>query len=76
MTLYTKQKQTHRQKKNRSRLIERKQNYGYQRRGGEGQIRSMRITYKLLYVKEISNKDLLYSTENYIQYIIISYNKL
>ena len=30
--------------------------------------------YTLLYVKEISNKDLLYSTKNYIQYFVIIYN--
>ena len=30
--------------------------------------------FKLLYIEEISNKDLLYSTENYIQYIILICN--
>ena len=30
--------------------------------------------YKLLYIKQISNKDLLYNTGNYIQYIVITYN--
>ena len=30
--------------------------------------------YILLYVKQISNKDLLYSTGNYIQYLVITYN--
>ena len=30
--------------------------------------------YTLLYIKEINNKYLLYSTGNYIQYLVISYN--
>ena len=30
--------------------------------------------YKLLYIKYISNKNFLYSTGNYIQYLIIAYN--
>ena len=30
--------------------------------------------YKLLYIKQINNNDLLYSTGNYIQYLIITYN--
>ena len=30
--------------------------------------------YTLLYVKQITNKDLLYSTGNYIQYPIVTYN--
>ena len=29
--------------------------------------------YTLLYIKQIINKDLLYSTENYTQYFIIIY---
>ena len=29
---------------------------------------------KLLYVKQVSNKDLLYITGNYTQYLIITYN--
>ena len=28
----------------------------------------------LLYIKQINNKDLLYSTGNYIQYLVITYN--
>ena len=32
--------------------------------------------YKRLYIKEISNKDLLYSTGNYIQYLVINYNEI
>ena len=30
--------------------------------------------YILLYIKEINNKDLLYSTGNYIQSLVITYN--
>ena len=30
--------------------------------------------YTLLYIKEITNKDLLYSIGNYIQYLVITYN--
>ena len=29
--------------------------------------------YTLLYIKQITNKDLLYSTENYTQYFVITY---
>ena len=51
-------KQTHRYKK---------QTCSYQKRDkkGEGQIKSMwLIDNKLLYIKYISNKDVLYSTKN------------
>ena len=66
MKLYTKQKQTHRH---------RKQTYGYQRGRGEGVTQEYGINrYKQLYLKQISNKDLLYSTGNYIQYLVITYN--
>ena len=30
--------------------------------------------YTLLYLKEITNKDLLYSIGNYIQYLVINHN--
>ena len=30
--------------------------------------------YTLLHIKYISNNDLLYSTGNYIQYLLITYN--
>ena len=65
--LSTKQKYTHRH---------RKQTYGYQRgKGiGEGCQEFGLSRYKLLYVKQISNKDLLYSTGNCIQYRVINYN--
>ena len=29
---------------------------------------------RLLYIKQINNKDLLHSTRNYIQYLVIIYN--
>ena len=41
---------------------------------GGGQIRSTRC--KLLYVKLISDKDLLYSTENYAQYLVVTYYRI
>ena len=34
----------------------------------------MRSTCTLLYIKKIDNKDLLYSTGDYIQYLVITYN--
>ena len=37
---------------------------------GEGSIRS--LGYTLLYVKQVTNKDLLYSTGNYTQYFVIT----
>ena len=30
--------------------------------------------YTLLYIKEVNNKDLLYSTGNYTQYLVVTYN--
>ena len=59
MKLFTKQKQTHRH---------RKQIYGYQRGKGWGGI-SLEFgisRYKLFYIKEINKKALQYSTGNYI----------
>ena len=67
MNLFTKQKQTHRH---------RKQTYGYQRgkEGGGGINQAFWInTYTLLYIKQITNKDLLYSRRNYTQYLVITY---
>ena len=56
MNLNTKQKETRRH---------RKQTYGYQRgEGGTNQEYGIN-RYKLLYIKQISNKDLLYSTGIY-----------
>ena len=68
MNIYTKQKQIHRH---------RKQTYGYQRgKGGKGGInQECGINrYALPYIKQISNKDLLYSTGNNIQFLVITYN--
>ena len=66
MKLFTKQKQTHRC---------RKQTYGYQEEKGVGGInQEFGISrYKLRYIKQINNKVLLYSTGNYIQYSVITY---
>ena len=52
------------------------QTYGYQRgKGGRGINQEFWISrYKLLYIKQINNKVLLYSTGNYIQYLVITYN--
>ena len=30
--------------------------------------------YPLLYIKQMNNRDLLYSTRNYVQYYVITYN--
>ena len=67
MNLFIKQKQTHRH---------RKKIYGYQRgKGGGGINWEFGINrYTLLYIKQVNNKDLLYSTGNYIQYLGIPYN--
>ena len=61
---------------NRSRLtdIENKTNYGYQRGRWGGINWEFGINrYTLLYMKQINNKNLLYSTGNYIQYLVITY---
>ena len=60
MNLFT--RQTHRQKTN----LKGKQG---------GKIKEFEISkYKLLYIKQINNKDLLHSTGNYIQYLVITDN--
>ena len=65
MKLFSRQKQTRRH---------RKQTYGYQwGKGGINQGFGIN-RYTLLYIKQITNKDLLYSTGNYIQYLVINYN--
>ena len=66
MNLFTKQKQTHRLQK---------QTYGYQRRkvGGEINLEFGINIHTLLYIKLISNKDLLYSKGNSTQYSVITY---
>ena len=63
MNLFTKQKQTHRH---------RKQTYGYQEGRVEGGIVREFGTdrYTLLYLKWITNKDLLCSTGNSAQYYV------
>ena len=64
MILFAKQKQTHRH---------RKQAYGYQKAGG-GINQEVGISrYTLLYIKWITNKDLLQSTGDYIQYFVMTY---
>ena len=63
MNLFTKQKQTRRH---------RKQTYSYQQGGINQEFGINR--YKLLYIKQINNKDLLYSTGNYVQYLVMIYN--
>ena len=65
MILLTKQKQTHRH---------RKQTYGYQREQEEINSEFGINRYTVLYIKQINNKNLLYNTGNYIQYAIIAYN--
>ena len=65
MNLFTKQKQSHRH---------RKQTYGYQRGKGGGINEQFGINiYTLLHIKQITNKDLLYSTGNSTQYFVITY---
>ena len=67
MNLYIKQKQTHRQKTNL---------WLPKGKGGGGVNQEFGINrYKLLYIIQINNKDLLYSTGNYIQYLVITYNE-
>ena len=39
----------------------------------EGSIRRLRLTHTLLYVTQITNKDLLYSTGNSTQHFVITY---
>ena len=66
MNLFTKQKQTHRH---------RKQTYGYKRKQWGGINWEYGINrYTPLYIKQVSNKDLLYSTGNYIQSPVINHN--
>ena len=58
MNLYMKQQQTYRH---------RQQIYGYQREKHVGEAFVI-SRYRLLYIKQINNKVLLYSTGDYIQY--------
>ena len=64
MNLFTKQKETHRH---------RKQTYGYQGEDGGGINWEQGINRCTLpYIKQINNKVLLYSTGNYNQYVVIN----
>ena len=67
MNLFTKQKQTHRF---------RKQTYSYQRgkrwKGGINQEVGIDI-YTILYIKQVTNKNLMYSTRNSAQYTVLTY---
>ena len=64
VNLFTKQKQSHRCKK---------QTYGYWRAREEGINWETEIgIYTLLYIKQITNKDLLYSAENSTQYSLMA----
>ena len=67
MNLLIKQKQTHRLQN---------ETYSYQRgKVGKGEINQefgVNI-YTLLYIKQITNKDLLYSTGNSTQYSVMTY---
>ena len=61
-----KHKQTHRE-----------QTCGCQRGGGNGRGKDWEFGVsrcKLLYIERINNKVLLYSTGNYIKYLVINYN--
>ena len=65
MNLSTKQKQTHRH---------REQTCGCQGAGGGMEWESGVSRCKLVYIGWINNKDPLYSTGNYIQYLVINHN--
>ena len=65
MNLFTRQKQTHMKNK----LMVTEGDNG----GGINQEFWINI-YTLLYIKQINNKDLLYSTRNYTQKLVITYN--
>ena len=68
MNVFTKQKQTQTKKTNSSLP---------KRMGGEGVEKQRRDKLGVwdYYIKQIYNRELLYSTGNYIQYIAIIYNK-
>ena len=67
VNLFTKQKQTHRH---------RKQTYGYQRGKRRGRdILGVWDSQRHTTIYKINNKDLLHSTGNYIQYLVITCNE-
>ena len=63
MNLYTKQKQTQKTNLCLPKVLG----------GGEMNEEFGINIYTLLYIEQITNKDLLYSTGNYIQYFVITY---
>ena len=66
MNIFTKQKQTHRY---------RKQIYGYQIEWGEINYKLEINIYTFLYIKQVNNKDLQYTTGNYIRFLVIIYKE-
>ena len=65
--LFTKQKETHRF---------RKQIFGTKReRVGRDQFRNWINTYTLRYIKQVTNKDLLYRIRKYTQYLSLTYSE-
>ena len=55
---------------------DRKQTYGYQRGKGRGINQEFGLSiYRLLYIKQMNNKDLLYCPRNYTQYFAIIYKE-
>ena len=65
INLFAKQKQTHRHRKQTGLL---------KGKGKERINQELKINVKTLpYIKQITNKDLLYSTGNYTQYFVITY---
>ena len=63
-------KETYLQNRNRLTDVENKLMVTKGQSGGD----KVRINrYTLLYIKKMNNKDLLYSTGNYIQYLVITY---
>ena len=66
MNLFRKQKQTHRHGK-QTMVTKGK------REGGGKNLEFGINRHTLLYIKQLIHKDLQYSTENYIQYLVITY---
>ena len=68
MTVFTKQKQT-RTKKNKLRFTKKDGGRGVEKQGRD------KLGVCDYYIKQIYNKELMYSTGNYIQYIAIIYKE-